>query len=231
MNKYFIALFCSFNLLLADEPIEIHDDFSNGSHEWIADFADYPVGEESFYELNWGWGALPSSSTEEHQGVYISGNNHSDDLFMFVKKRVSGLQPNTEYAVVLDVTIWNDIPSGLIGVGGSPGEGITVKIGASAVEPLKTDKDGFYRMNIDKGEQTEGGKDAVVVGDLANELVDADNPQFAPKQFDNRNYPIKVKTDATGTVWLLFGTDSGFESATKYYLTDIHVSISLSNDH
>lgn len=230
MNKYIFSFLLFSNVIFADQLVQINDDFSDGSHDWVADFADYPVGDEAFYELNWGWEALPSSSGEKKHGFYLSGNNHSDDLFMFVKKKIANLQPNTEYTILFDVTIWNDIPSGLFGVGGSPGEGITVKVGASLREPNKIDLDGFYRMNIDKGEQTEGGKDAVVVGDLANELVDVDNPQFAPKQFDNRYFPLKVKTDATGAVWLLFGTDSGFESATKYYITAIQVSISLSSD-
>ena len=31
--------------------------------------------------------------------LFITGNNQSDDLFMFFKRRVTGLQPNGRYRV------------------------------------------------------------------------------------------------------------------------------------
>lgn len=220
INYKFSTVFVSLLLFagsLAAVESPLHEyDFTKGHQGWVADFADYPVGEEAFYELTWGW---------ENQGLFLSGNNHSDDLFMFIKKKVENLTPNTEYWVTFDVIIETNIPAGMFGVGGSPGESVIVKAGAASVEPEKVDTGGYYRMNVDKGEQGEGGEHVVIIGDLANEAVDVDNPQYSAKELDNLQQPLKAKTDAQGNLWLLFGTDSGFEATTKYYITKITVNI------
>jgi hypothetical protein len=208
---------------LSSELIEYN--FSTKTHGWTGDFADYPVGEESFYELTWGWAPLPSPTDDFTSGLFLSGNNHSDDLFMFVKNKIENLLPDTEYRIVFHATIQNNVPSGLFGVGGSPGESVAVKVGASTEEPNKVEVNGFYKLNVDKGEQMEAGAAAVIVGDLANPSVDSDYPQYAFKEFDNGDSPMIVQTDASGNLWIFFGTDSGFESATTYYIPKITLSI------
>ena len=83
----------------------------------LGDFADYPVGEESFYELSWGWDNLPAEVTVDgkeasktlSKGLFLSGNNHSDDLFMFVKRKITGLDPNTAYSVQFSVLIESNV--------------------------------------------------------------------------------------------------------------------------
>src|ERR1700722_503038 len=99
MIKYikYLLIIVVFNYLpinLSAETLELN--FSNGSNGFVGDFADYPVGTEDFYELSWGWENL-LSQTELKKGLYLSGNNHSDDLWMYVKRRIDGLQPNTAY--------------------------------------------------------------------------------------------------------------------------------------
>lgn len=148
----------------------------------------------------------------------IEGNNHSDDLFMYLKKKVSGLQPSTPYDVEIDVEFASQIPSGLVGVGGSPGDSVYVKAGVSAVEPAAVASDEFYLLNIDKGNQATGGKDAVVLGTIAKpsnlpvgfELISLMTPQ-----------PISTVSDADGSLWLLVGTDSAFEATTTLYYTQV----------
>ena len=69
-----------------DNPASIifEYDFNTRQNEWIAGFSDYPEGEESFYELTSDWRSLPEPLSGK--GLYISGCNHSDDLFMFISK-------------------------------------------------------------------------------------------------------------------------------------------------
>lgn len=231
--RLFVALFITLfsTLLMFDlEGKHFNYDFSLNAQDWEGDFADYPVGEENFFELKWGWAYLPvdliiKGDKALKKGIFLSGNNHSDDLFMFIKHQIKGLKPNIHYELTFDVAIEDDIPPNQFGIGGSPGESVYFKVGASPVEPQKIDIAGFYRLNVEKGEQSQGGKNAIVAGNLANPLVDPNHPQFEPKFFTNLGTPLRVQTDCHGSLWLFIGTDSGFEGSTLYYIAKIDVNV------
>lgn len=228
IDKFF--MYCLFSLVwtlstsnLEAKSIHFQFDFSKENQNWQGDFADYPVGEEAFFDLAWGWNTLPKPLNNLSKGMFLSGNNHSDDLFMFIRRKIGGLKPNTYYDITFQVVIEDDIFPGQMGIGGSPGESVFFKVGASTKKPQKKNDNGFYLLNVDKGNQAIGGKNAVVVGDLANPLVDPNNPQFEPKQFNNQNNPLRIKSDNKGNLWLFLGTDSGFEGPTLYYIASISV--------
>ncbi len=214
-------LFLPTTLLRAEQTQVIHFNFSKDYEGWVGDFTDYPVHQEAFFELEWGWKNLPQPlSTTFTKGMFLSGNNHSDDLFMFLKRHITNLEPNTLYALTWEILIENNIPPGEFGIGGSPGESVYFKVGASTKKPKKVNVNGFYQLNVDKGNQSQGGKNAIVVGNLANPLVDPLNPQYFPKQFLNET-PLLIKTDRQGGLWIFLGTDSGFEGPTNYYISEI----------
>jgi hypothetical protein len=223
-----LFLLCAVSTVSLNAAVEENFDFSVNTNGWTGEFAEYPVGGEYFFELAWGWTNLPKVLHRKCEsltkGLFLTGNNHSDNLFMFVKRPISGLKPSTEYNLTFHVTIENDVYPGQVGIGGSPGEGVYFKVGGSKKEPNKVDVNGFYVMNVDIGSQSQGGKNAIVVGDLANPLVDPLNPQFEPKQFTNET-PLKVKTDKHGQLWVFVGTDSGFEGTTLYYIVSIDVKL------
>jgi len=152
------------------------------------------------------------------KGLFISGTNHSDDLWMFWKKKLTGLLPNTEYQVVLDVEMASSVPPGQVGIGGSPGEGVYVKAGASRSEPVAVvDSQGWWRMNIDKGNQSTSGADASVLGHISKTGNGTNGYQYIYR--NNRNTKQSVTTSADGSLWIFFGTDSGFEGTTSLYYT------------
>jgi len=72
---------------------------------------------------------------------------------MFLKRQITGLVPGALYAVGVRATIYTEAGRGCVGVGGVPGEAVTVKAGAVPFEPRAVDEDGVLRMNLDKGEQ------------------------------------------------------------------------------
>src|SRR5262245_6346835 len=78
----------------ADRPMTFAYDFSRGPQGWTAGFADYHPGEESFLELASDYRPLPSPLGPD-SALFISGNNHTDDLFMFFTREVTGLAANT----------------------------------------------------------------------------------------------------------------------------------------
>lgn len=204
---------------------DYHFDFNfTDSHQgWIGDFADYPIGEEEFYELSWGWTNLPLPLEENKKGMVLSGNNHSDDLMMFIKKRITGLQPNSEYELNFAVTIETNIPIQQFGVGGSPGESVFFKVGASPHEPLKIVERKFYRLNIDVGCQGNSGVNGIIIGNLANSAVDQEAPTFKPKLLYTAK-GLKASTNQKGHLWLFVGTDSAFEGFSKYYIANVTIN-------
>ncbi len=80
-------------------------------------------------------------------------------------------------------------------------------------------------MNIDKGNQEQGGTDAIVVGNVANGLTDCFNLVYAMKTLQNTQDTFTARTDSQGTIWAIVGTDSGFEGETALYYAKIIVTV------
>jgi len=193
-------------------------DFAQGTHGWVAGFADYPPANEGIYFLESDYRPLPEPLDTSRNALYISGVNRSDDLFMYYKGQ-AGLRPSTSYRVSFDVEIATNAQSGCFGVGGSPGESVYVKAGVSLVEPEGIlDGAGHLRMNVDKGQQSNGGENALVLGDMANsQSCGSEVPRWELKRLSGS--ALQITTDETGRIWLFVGTDSGFESRTEVYYT------------
>ena len=199
--------------------------FESDAEGWMVEFADLPVDhDQSIFELDYGHRPLPDGL--EGRGIYIQGHNRSDDLFMFLKRQVSGLRPNATYAVSVSIDLATNVPAASFGIGGSPGESVFVKAGASTVEPTTEEDDNRHlRMNIDKGNQSNGGESMVVLGNVAHpEVVDR---EYRIKTLDNMDLPLNVDSDSEGRVWLIVGTDSGFEGLSAFYYS--RISCTLSN--
>jgi len=192
--------------------------FAQGTHGWVAGFADYPPAHEAIYMLEADYLPLPEPLDTSTNALYIAGVNRSDDLFMYYKGQ-AGLRPSTGYRVSFDVEIATSVPSGCVGVGGAPGESVYVKAGVSLVEPEGIlDGAGSLRMNVDKGNQANGGENALVLGDMANsQSCGSEVPRWELKRLSGS--ALQITTDETGRVWLFVGTDSGFESLTQVYYT------------
>lgn len=224
MLKKFLAPLAAVASLLttvhAAGPVTIDTNFMSGKSGWSAGFADYPVGSEKFYELESGIRMLPPSIKFRSKSFLLSGNNHSDDLCMFLRKEVTGLLPNVRYKVKFSVTFASSSPRDAAGVGGSPA--ITVKAGVSRKRPSTAGENA--RLNIDKGNQSVGGKDAMVIGDTGVK-VPLSPETYRLKTLTNTGKPFYFKTDASGKGWIFLGTDSGFEATTSVYFTHVKVTL------
>ena len=138
---------------------------------------------------------------------------------------MEGLQANTTYQVTFKVDIATNIPEGMMGIGGSPGESVYVKAGASTIEPLvEEDSTGWLRMNIDKGNQANGGEDMIVMGHVASPDATGDG-EFVIKTLDSAGIAFEATTDNEGKLWLIAGTDSGFEGLTQLYYSEISAKL------
>ena len=208
-------------------------DFDQSPDGWEADFADLPsyLDDTSFYELRFEHTDLPSN-LGARKSLMLSGNNHSDDLFMFLKRRITGLIPNTSYNLVFEVELASNAPENSVGAGGSPGNSVFLKAGASEIEPKKIVESDRYVLNIDKGNQSTSGYNAIVLGDISVPAASTDyvlisRSNASSSHSDHQRFFAQSNGD--GEIWLIVGTDSGFEGVTTVYYTKINVVFSASN--
>lgn len=197
-------------------------DFRTDAEGWTYGFADYPGGEEDFYELHFDHTSLPEPLDQAKKSLLLSGNNHSDDLFMFLKKEMKSLLPNRIYNIQFRVEIASNVANGQYGIGGSPGESVYIKAGATPVEPVvQPNEENFLLINIDKGNQSQPGSDMTVLGNFAN---GTDENKYTLKTLENQ-IPFTATTGPEGNLWVIFGTDSGFEGTTSIYYNKIELRL------
>ena len=218
-----LALMCFFCLKTKAQTFTF--DFETDAQGWLADWADYPANDSIFYQLESKHTALPRYILPNQKGIYIKGFNHSDDLFMFLKKRLTGLLPNQKYKIQFQIELASDAPTNAVGVGGSPG--LYLKAGATPTEPIKIKQSDagtiYYRMNIDKGNQSMPGTQMDTLGKTG---VSDTTTQFALINRQNRN-AFFATTNANGELWAIIGTESGFEGLSELYYSHIVLTLSV----
>lgn len=217
---------CNTDVSFSPRGFAKHYDFSQSDFGFTPMIADYPVGEETFYELDVSYGNLPEPFATE-KGWKISGNNHSDDLLATVVAPVTGLEPMRTYSASIEVEIITDVPSNCFGIGGSPGFSVYVKAAVSDQEPSRSvDNLNHYRINLDIGNQSNSGTEGQSIGNVENSL-DCGQPQAWEKKVLTTQTAIDVTSDNNGQVWILAGFDSGFEGKTTIYLSNLSISFAL----
>jgi hypothetical protein len=230
MNRYsYIAVFLTILLmgcdLGADDKFEIFTqtfDFDESDHGWQGGFSDFPYqpDDSAFYELRYEYGQFNNI-----RSIMLSGNNHSDDLFMFIKKKLTGLEPNRQYTVTFEVELASSAVESTSGVNNSLGESVYLKVGATSIEPKSVIENNMHVMNIDKGAQAESGADMVSVGDIAAP-TSADGYYLVTLNLDY-TYPIIATTNSRGELWLIVGTDSGYEGVNTVFYTRVSAVLSV----
>jgi hypothetical protein len=198
-------------------------DLRSGDHGWRADYSDYtkPVAP-----------GLDFRAERDERGFLLSGKNVSDDLFMYLRRQLTaadGISGGTAYRLTYRFKVLSDGPSGCMGVGGAPGEGVTFKVGGSATEPLPVERDDEIVLSIDKGNQVTGGRDASAAGDIANGIECDDAVGQDPMPFGQivreHTHDHEVTAADDGTLWLVVGTDSGFEGTSNIVWQSIEVEL------
>ena len=125
----------------------LHLDFSRDLAGFTPLLADYPQGADAFYELDVSRQPIPIAGAGF--GLRLTGNNHSDDLFLGACRLLEGLPPETPCVFTVTLRIATDVDGGLIGIGGSPGSSVFFKCGITAAEPRREVVDGSYRLTLD----------------------------------------------------------------------------------
>ncbi|HEY0652328.1 MAG TPA: hypothetical protein VGD65_04330 [Chryseosolibacter sp.] len=199
-------------------------DFSQSQHGWQHGFAEYPTGvdDSTYYELKYAYQPEPGGSNS----IMLSGNNRSTELFMYIKRKLEGLSPNTVYTLTFNVSLFSDAQQGLTGTVAA-GENVFLKVGATAIEPKSLIDRNRYIMNIDKGSLDESGNDMIAIGNLS--VPSGSYTQINRTNSTNMNSPFRVKSNSRGEIWLIVGTDSGSSGKTTLYYSKIYLTLSAAN--
>ncbi len=196
-------------------------EFATGAEGWEGVFADYPLDTSGLYMLEFEWTHLPQPLDTTENALMIAGSNRSDDLFMAIKKQVSNLPPNMDFEVVFDIELASIYPTNAVGIGGPPAEAVYMKIGVTQEEPESSlNGSDFFEINIDKGNQSQGGSQMEVIGHVG---VTDTTTVYTLIERSNVSKPFRFRTDDSGKAWLIIGTDSGFEGRTRLYYNKINV--------
>lgn len=216
---------------LNSDTKQLYISFNESVTGWKHGVSDYAEGQLND-QYSAGQVELPSPlNTANQKGFKLSSNNHSDDMFMFVTKQFDGLQANRLYDFDFEISFATNAQKNCVGIGGAPGESVTIKAGATKNEPKSVNNgNNTYSMNIDKGNQSVGGADALAIGNFANdrECGNADT-SYMKKTVRSDRGRFSAYTDTEGKIWILFGTDSGFEGVTTIYFMQARVWATPSN--
>ena len=196
--------------------------FSKDTDGWHVFFSDYPAGEEDFYELSFQHSGLPDPLDNTIKSLKISGNNHSDDLLSLVYRKFAGLKPNKQYAITFDVELASNVATNWFGIGGSPD--LSLGAGAIAYPPASTiDEEGLHRPNFSSAIQSHlPNENFEILGTIG---VGEDVTEYALIRRNNKNKPLIATANSNGELWVMIGTDSGFEGATTLYYKSIKVNL------
>jgi hypothetical protein len=200
-------------------------DFLESDQGWRHGFAEYPSGPDTvLYELKYAYTDQPSGSIITKPSVMLSGRNLSKDLFMYLKRKITGLKPKTDYTVTFSVELASDFTTDLYASSGS----VYLKAGATPFEPKTLDDAGYFVMNIDKGTAADGsGQHMISLGDIAT-ATNATGYTLVTRNNTMANSRYVAKTNADGELWLIVGTDSSYEGTTTVFYNRINVLFSAS---
>jgi hypothetical protein len=227
MNRMLFVVFVLFAMLFACDKDDnsVRDfafNFKNDNEGWRSFFSDYPEGSDAAFELEFTHTSLPAPLDTNTPALKISGNNHSDDLLSFIYRKIEGLEPGKTYAVTFDVQMASNAPTNSIGIGGSPD--LAFGVGGLPFEPSNTtDGDGWLRPNFKSDLQSRLSNDTLqMIGTIG---VGEDASDYVLINRNNNSAPVMLTSNNKGELWLMLGTDSGFEGATTLYYTSIRIKL------
>ena len=228
---YFTDVVASFSRVTEADISEQQYNFVEASHFSDSIAYDYPQGREIEWEIT----SESEQSYLDIAGVWQQGHmlhfyNRSDDTGLFVVTPLQGLEPEQSYQATFTLGLATNVMDGCFGIGGAP-DSVAVKAGVSGIKPdTSSDEGETLRLNLDVGQQMNGGASAALMGKIgSSELEDCDpsNRYFAQRIYSGEEIePIAFTADDEGMAWVFFGIESGFEGPTTVFLTDASIRVS-----
>jgi hypothetical protein len=193
--------------------------FNESQHGWAGDFAGYAVEDSVESQMYFGYEDLPSNLATNQKALMLSGKNVGESLSMFVKKKITGLTPNTQYTLVYDIILATNVHAGT-----PSGDSVKITTGAFNAEPVSIKAGDYYQLETGP----HWSDNLFDIGSIGNTNV-TDNYDYVSRGNGNSAFPfITVTTNAQGELWLYIGTESTYSGATTVYITYVRVIFSTS---
>jgi hypothetical protein len=218
------------------QTVELTYDFESGTEGWDAGLSGFPADDEELYGLEVEHTTLPDPLGDEG-ALMVKAANPNDNLFMFISKEITGLQPNTRYDVNFTIEFASSVEvdttgfvvdttgvdtTGIVTDTTSIGTGfyamndtVIIKAGAVSAEPvLEVNNTNYFQfVGIDPGEAGEDGSDLIVLGNFPG---DTSEHEYTLQTVSNEN-PISVSTNGDGELWLIVASESYGINTVIYY--------------
>ncbi|HEV8356648.1 MAG TPA: hypothetical protein VGQ17_07735 [Gemmatimonadales bacterium] len=189
---------------------------------WAVEAADFPTTRLADVGLVGDWRPLPSEVSTTLSGLYMSGTNVTGDLFVFLKKRLTGLPAGQRYSIAIQLEYVSNVHSGCTsGLATS----VWIKAGVSALAPIAFDDGGVYHLTLDKGIQSAAGS-YTQLGNIRNGLSGCPSTgSFAVRLTNRQDQSATLTTDSEGGFWIFLGTQSAVLARHELYITALQVTL------
>ncbi len=204
---------------IIDPKVYIYD-FDDGTEGWNGGYADYPADGEDVLGLNFESSELPEPLDVDEGALMISGTGGGENLFLYTKKKITDLEPNTTYQVSFKVKLAATIDTA--GIDTNNDAALYIKAGVALSEPVtEPDNAGYNRFTgIDKGQVGQNGADAIVLAGITDETNWDD---LTLETVSNNENPLQITTDANGEAWAFVGTETVAGNVTTVFYDSIEV--------
>jgi hypothetical protein len=200
-------------------PIKFFEStFQQNTEDWTGDFALYKTGQQDTVAFRISQGKIPESPDSTTRGLGVSGTNTGDSLFLFIKKKITGLNPALTYKVAYEINLVTSYPDTV----GAAGRLMYIKAGASAEEPKKVLTGNYYNVSIKKGPIAKSGTEMFYLGTAGNTL---DSVAYKSIVRTNANLAVEVKPNAAGEIWLCVGTETIYKGLVQLYYDRIYAAV------
>lgn len=200
-------------------PIKFFEStFDTGTEDWTGDAALYTSTQSDSVGFTMSQGKILNYSDTTVRALAVQATNTGDSLFYFIKKKISGLDPNLTYKVAFQINMVTSYPDTTL----SSGTLIYIKAGASTEEPTKALSGNYYSVSIAKGAIGKSGTEMLYLGDAGNGI---DSTALASIVRDNANLAVEVKPSSAGEIWLCVGTETTYKGKIQLYYDRIYTAV------
>lgn len=207
------------------QPFTVQYSFQTDTEGWTADFADVPVDyDQDSYKLQFERASLANDANKPQYGLLLSGTNQDEGLFLYASKKIGkaeGLLPDTIYNIRLKFEIATNMTTTNLIKDEATAGAVYVKAGIVNRMPetkqvMGKDNAQYYRINLDKGQPSESGKEMHVLGEATKLSTEQDGYEF--KTYEKT---FTAKTSRSGELYIMIGTDSNLKGESIVYITEV----------
>ncbi len=201
-------------------------DFATGPHGWVPAFCDYPVGDEEAHELHTDWNWLPDPLDQARRALVISGNNVGEDLFMYYRRKIDGLEAGRDYLISFTIDFASNKPNGCMDACGKSPGAPTIMVGAAQEAPDPIEVEGWHRFPVEKGRPAWDDQTVRYLANASAGHMDCtENAPYEIRRTRTSSLRVKATADPAGDLWLFFGTDAQLPGTTKLYYTKLTLGL------